>query len=174
MLTDYEEKLIGKLREKIENFHQSIILLDSKNYQIQSLILFFSLIDQLSWLSTNNDFSTGSDFKNWINTYLNLSKINCSANDLWNTRCSLIHMDTSQHKNFNPKKDVQLAFYKNLDLAENLKTNDKNISTKFVDIGFLFEEYNISISNFIDDIFSNKELRKTVLNKVNLMTDHFY
>ncbi|WP_198332248.1 hypothetical protein [Psychrobacter aquimaris] len=45
-------------------------ILNQRGYEKQSLTLFFTYLDQLGWLTSSTEFSDGSDFRNWIDTYL--------------------------------------------------------------------------------------------------------
>ncbi len=175
MLTDDETNLLNKLKDKFNSFSKSITLLNQNNCDQQAFILLFTYLDQLGWLTSDGDFSNGADFKRWVDTYLDVSKLNCNSQDLWNARCSLVHMDTAQSQRFNPKIHSQLAFYKNVELSEeNRKIQESRHAspTKYVDVGILFDEFDIGLRKFVLDIFIKKELRDKVLNKVQQMTDY--
>lgn len=95
-----EDELMIKLKSKINNLVESITILFENNKPEPALILFYSLIEQLSWLSCEKEFSKGKDFKAWVEKYINVDSLNCNAEDLWNHRCSLSHMGTSQSQQF--------------------------------------------------------------------------
>ncbi len=59
-----------KLKEMINSFSESMTILNQRGYEKQSLTLFFTYLDQLGWLTSSTEFSDGSDFRNWIDTYL--------------------------------------------------------------------------------------------------------
>lgn len=175
MLTASQMDSLNKLKYKLDNFNKSISLLYENNFDQQGLILFLTLLDQLGWLSSDNDFSTGKDFKNWIDTYLDTSKLNCNSEDLWNLRCSLIHMDTSQSQRFNPEKQSQLAFYRNMKLSEKqrkLAENEHRSTTKYVDFESFVQEFHIGLDRFTLDLCHKKNLRDQVLKKIECTTVH--
>ena len=91
-----EDELISKFKGKINSLMESVTILLANNKDEPALILFYCLIDQLSWLSCEKEFSNGADFRAQVKKYLNLDLLNCNEDDLWNHRCALSHMGTSR------------------------------------------------------------------------------
>jgi hypothetical protein len=61
-----------------------------------ALILLLSWLDRMAWLSVPDE-SNGIDFKAWVNKYLLVdSDIPCSADDLWGSRCGLLHTGSAE------------------------------------------------------------------------------
>ncbi|KXO13314.1 hypothetical protein AKG98_3539 [Moritella sp. JT01] len=87
-----------QLAEHIIKSNKAMEVLFQNNHHESALILLFSWIDRLAWLSVENEYSTGADFKLWLNKYLFIeaSTLPCNANDLWASRCSLLHTGTSE------------------------------------------------------------------------------
>jgi len=165
---------MDKLRGMIDSFNRSITLLNESSYDKQSLFLFFTYLDQLGWLISPNQYSNGSDFRNWINTYCDLTKVRCTSIDLWNTRCSLLHMGTAEHKNFNSEKHFRLAFYQNLELSDQeLIIEERNYPqpTKLIDTSVLYNCLNDGIDNFFQALDLDAVLKSSVLDKCEKMNN---
>jgi hypothetical protein len=65
---------------------------DSVN--LSGLILFYSTIDIMAWLSRDqlDSDATRNDFIRWVNEFmLPGSKLTCTAEDLYSARCNIIH-----------------------------------------------------------------------------------
>ena len=58
-----EDELISKFKGKINSLMESVTILLANNKDEPALILFYCLIDQLSWLSCEKEFSNGADFR---------------------------------------------------------------------------------------------------------------
>jgi hypothetical protein len=87
-----------KLAEHIERSNDAIGILFQNKHHESALILLFSWVDRLSWLAIKSEYSTGADFKSWLNKYLFIegSKLECNANDLWASRCGLLHTGSAE------------------------------------------------------------------------------
>ena len=85
-----------------ENINQLLDTIDSLllgRAILPSLILIYSGIDIMSWLNRDEKHQNNkrSDFKSWIDNYLLPdSGLNCSANDLYAARCSILHSYTAE------------------------------------------------------------------------------
>ena len=167
---------MDKLRDTINSFNNSITILNKACYDKQSLFLFFTFIDQLGWLSSSTEFSDGSDFRNWLETYCDLTKLRCTSVDLWNTRCSFLHMGTAEHKHFNSEKHFRLAFYQNIDFSDQelvIEERKYQNPTKLVDVFDLYNCINDGIEKFIQNVESDPYLKSSVLGKCEKM-NNFY
>lgn len=159
---------MNELIRMVESFNRSITILNKSHLEEQSLYLFFTYLDQLGWLTSPNEHSTGADFKNWVHEYCDLSNVGCTAVDLWNTRCSLLHMGTAENRGFNSAIHCRLAFYQNLNLTEQdiLREEAQYPSpTKMIDVNALYECLNQGISKFLDALDNNEVLKREVLIK---------
>jgi hypothetical protein len=57
-----------------------------------ALILVYSLVDIAGWLDSESDTATGQTFRRWATSYLLAGgSLECSAAELWNARCGLVH-----------------------------------------------------------------------------------
>ena len=165
---------MDKLREVINSFNNSITILNKSCYDKQGLLLFFTFIDQLGWLISSTEYSDGSDFRNWLETYCDLTQLRCTSTDIWNTRCSFLHMGTAEHKHFNSEKHFRLAFYQNIEFSEKeLISEEKNYPnpTKLIDISVLYSCLNDGIEEFLQDIERDPILKSSVLSKCEKMNN---
>lgn len=159
---------MNELMRMVNSFNGSISLLNKSFFEEQSLYLLLAYLDQLGWLISPNSFSNGLDFQNWLDRFCNLSKVGCTSADLWNTRCSLLHMGTAESKHFKTNKHVRLAFYQNIALSDQeimIKEQNYPNPTKWIDIKSLYECINEGIEVFLDELEVNVDLRKSVLAK---------
>ncbi|AYO54402.1 hypothetical protein CDG68_12475 [Acinetobacter wuhouensis] len=158
------------LMNMIETFNLSITTLNKSFLEEQSLYLLFTYLDQLGWLIASGEYSDGKDFKRWVDTYCDLSNMRFTSVDLWNTRCSFLHMGTAEHKHFDNSKHFRLAFYQNTDLTENeiiAQEVKYPRPTKIVDVASFYNCINNGINKFLDALEQDPELRLKVLEKSN-------
>ena len=163
-----------KLKEIISAFSESITILNTAGYEKQCLFLLLTFIDHLGYLTSPTEYSDGNDFKNWLKNYCNFDELRCTSEELWNTRCSLLHMGTAEHKHFNSEKHFRLGFYQNKYFSEKeliAEENKHSKPTKYVDLSKLFCSINSGIEKFLYDIESNPDLKLSVLRKSNSMND---
>lgn len=163
-----------KLKEMINSFSESMTILNQRGYEKQSLTLFFTYLDQLGWLTSSTEFSDGSDFCNWIDTYCDLTAVSFTSIDLWNARCAHLHMGAAEHKYFNSNKHFRLAFYQNISLSDKeISIEEKNYPkpTKLVDTFALYNCVNNGIDNFLQAIELDATLKSSVLGKCEKMNN---
>ena len=102
-----------------------------------ALMLTYSGIDHLSWLSNPGEETGGADFKAWAEKYLDLGSIGCSSNDLWSARCGLLHTAAAESRDFRNNK-AKLVYY--IDGAVRVSENaDPNVV--FVHVTNLFVSF---------------------------------
>jgi hypothetical protein len=79
------------------NIHELIKAIDASfksKESLSGLILLYSLIDIMTWLSRDQHDadSTKSDFIHWVEEFLLPgSSLTCTAEDLYSARCAIIH-----------------------------------------------------------------------------------
>lgn len=165
---------MDKLLNVIDTFNRSITLLNKQYCEEQSLYLFLTYLDQLGWLASPNEHSTGADFKNWLDTYCDLTQTRCTSVDLWNTRCSLLHMGTAENRGFDNLINFRLAFHQNTNLTEQeISIEEANYPkpTKLVDVNILYNCLNDGIENFLKALDIDPILKKSVLDKCDKRND---
>lgn len=71
-------------------------------------------VDQMAWLSVAKEETGSREFKEWAETYLDLSAIGCSADDLWGARCGLLHTGAAESRDYRSSK-AKLVYYRDGD-----------------------------------------------------------
>ena len=75
----------------------SLALLIPERKFVDSVCLLLIKIDQLAWMSVENDLSGGEEFKGWVDKYLlPEADLKCDSADLWGSRCALLHQGTAE------------------------------------------------------------------------------
>ncbi|NNP75519.1 hypothetical protein A7P54_03680 [Acinetobacter sp. Ac_3412] len=149
---------------------------DGKIYSNQAIMLLLIFFDQLGWLSSPKDFSDGGDFKKWLNTYMEFSGLNCSAEDLWVARCGLLHMGLPYNKQFNDNKNYQIAWYSDLFFTEDQRKLEESKyakPTKLVNTNSLIINFQKALFKFFKDVLNNKELNAVVMSKLKKRPIHY-
>lgn len=127
-----------KLSDHIIKSNEAMTILLQHNHYEAFLILLFSWVDRLAWLSIENDDSSGSDFKSWLNMYLfiDTSVLPCNADDLWASRCGLLHTGTAESRDVKRNKARTIYYYG----GEIEVTAKKPEEKEFVNINILHAE----------------------------------
>lgn len=88
------------------------VLFREKHHEA-ALILLFSWVDRLSWLAVDKDESSSGDFKVWLNKYLFIDghSFDFNANDLWGSRCGLLHTGTSEARDVKNGRARSVLYY---------------------------------------------------------------
>lgn len=79
------------------NLTDSITHLRNGGHNLAAVMLTYTAIDQMSWLSVEPDKHGPRDFVAWVDDYM-LSKnpIPCTAEELWVARNGILHMGTAE------------------------------------------------------------------------------
>lgn len=65
----------------------------------QALVLLYSAVDTLAWVSVSTGDVTRADFCRWVDAYMKpQSRLGCSAEDLYSARCGLLHSGAAESK----------------------------------------------------------------------------
>ncbi len=145
---------MSKLVEHTKTTHEAINILIKSELYGSALVLFYSWIDRMAWLSTDKEISTGVDFKNWVNSYLLPDrKLPCSADDLWAARCSVLHTLTSYSRDTEKGRAKRIKyFFSNAGSVES-KLDD----VVFIDFYKLYLSAIRAVSKFDDFLRENEE-----------------
>ncbi|HJR99811.1 MAG TPA: hypothetical protein VJ780_02645 [Flavobacterium sp.] len=147
---------LDKLME--DDFFKAVRKLFQEEYYVSCLKLLMSVIDTVGFLEYDD---VPGNFKNWINTYCDLSKMNVTSEELWELRNSLLHMTNARSRKVKQNITTQLSFYvSNEDIEErisdghskyfNLKTLIHTVADGFEKWGESFNEQNDKFKEFID------------------------
>lgn len=82
---------------------RAVVCLMQNGFSLPALMLVFTTIDQMAWLSIAGDNETkGADFIDWVERFMlrnqraGLERI--TAGDLWGARCGLLHTATAESR----------------------------------------------------------------------------
>lgn len=164
---------MDKLIKMIESFHQAVKILHNERLEQQSIYMTLVYLDQLGWLIAPGDFSNWEHFQGWLDTHCDLTKAKCTSKELWNARCSHLHMGTSESKQYKDG-DFRLAFYRNIKISdEQIATEEANYPkpTKLINTTILLQCIDEGIANFLEALESNPNLKQSVLDKCSKMNN---
>lgn len=75
----------------------SIVTLRGGGHNLAALMLIYTAIDQMAWLSVEADKHGPKDFEAWVNNYmLSRRPLDCTAEELWLARNGMLHMGTAE------------------------------------------------------------------------------
>ena len=152
-----------------------------KNTLLSSaLILIYSGIDSMANLDKSDRFGTRKDFYNWVDKYMQpRAKLNCSAVDLYNARCGILH-NNSPDSNLSNIKKAKLIYYvwkiEKEWLQDFVNKNEKE-EVVVVQVSELFTVYKQGIERFFSEIEESIDLKEKILNNsgrvfTNISTDY--
>ena len=123
------------LAEHIVKSNEAMKVLFQNKHHESVLILLFSWVDRLAWLSVENEYSYGKDFKRWLNNYLFVegNTLPCNADDLWAARCAILHTGTAEAKDVKNGKARSVLYYGG-QIEVTAKNSNKQV---YVNIGHL-------------------------------------
>lgn len=82
-----------------------------RKVQLPTLMLIYSGIDGLAWLSVENNTAVRPRFEQWVEKYLFAAKsFTCSATDLYAARCGVLHTFTGDSGLLSQKKAKSIAY----------------------------------------------------------------
>ncbi|KKA45284.1 hypothetical protein [Salinivibrio sp. KP-1] len=158
------------LAEHMVKSNKAMEVLFRNQHHESALILLFSWVDRLAWLSIENEHSTGQDFKRWLNTYLFVEgqTLPCNANDLWASRCALLHTGTAEARDVKSGK-ARYVFYYGGQIDVTARNSNEQV---YVNVGDLHvglieasRQFLIHLENKTDELaIANKKLAK-ILNR---------
>jgi hypothetical protein len=77
----------------------AVSTLVTANQYMQALVLLYSAIDTLAWVSRSAGDVTRADFCRWVDVYMQpQSRLGCTAEDLYGARCSILHSSAAESK----------------------------------------------------------------------------
>ena len=101
------------LSDHIVSSNRAMEVLFKKKHHESALILLYSWVDRLAWLSVDAEESNGGDFRQWLNRYLFVEEeaFPFNADDLWGARCALLHTGTSEARDVKKGKARAVFYY---------------------------------------------------------------
>lgn len=96
---------------------EAIKYLRLEGHKQATLILIYSMIDTLAWLSTKEEVIGNQGFKAWVDTYMLAPNgallAGATATDLWGARCGLLHTNAPESKDFFDRKARKIFYISN-------------------------------------------------------------
>ncbi len=145
-------------------FNNAIAALFQLNHSESALILLYSFIDRMSWLSVDGD-SSGSDFKMWVESYLlPQGEISCTANDLWAARCALLHTGSVEARDTKKGSARKIHYSTGALLMRPETVPDDEV---YLNVGILHSNLFGAVSAFESHLDANPEKKALAHQKLN-------
>jgi hypothetical protein len=151
---------------------QSIEICIERKLLLPSLVLIFTGIDISGWLDCKDDYpKPGKSFQNWVDNYLiKTSLLNCTALELWASRCGLLHTFTSESQIGNKLKVRKIIFAwgtASTTKIDNLK-DKSGLSDGFttIHIEVLFNAYKQGLNLFMESIAKDINRKNVFIEKI--------
>jgi hypothetical protein len=95
----------------IKSDMHAVAVLTKNGCDTHALVLVFSSIDKMAWLTRKNTDHTRSAFIRWVDHYfLPAGSISLDAIDLYAARCGLLHTGSAESKLFSDGKAKQIFY----------------------------------------------------------------
>ncbi len=148
-------------------YSQLILAINScleNRYLVPALILIYTAIDSVSWLSTGDIQNGGKRFQDWVDQWM-LAKypLPCTAKEIYSARCGVLHTLTPNSKL--TEKGVRKIAYawgdaSEIDLAESISTLGRDNSLIAVHMESLFHSFRNGFVDFLLATQNNPEIAK--------------
>lgn len=103
---------VERVRYFVKEMVDSINLLYKNTHYYPSVMLQYILVDTCGWLKFGETTPASLAFKQWVKNYvlLNLYGFSFNEDDLWSDRCGLLHMFSSDSRDFASGKGRGIAY----------------------------------------------------------------
>ncbi len=131
------------------------------NRYLQALVVLYSAIDTLAWVSLESGDVTRSAFYEWVDTYIVPEKlIGCTAQDLYAARCAIVHSGTTESKLSRDGKARELWYVTSSSSAEQLQKYAQSVGSNAYVIPFtlLVAAFTEGATNFSEALARNSDL----------------
>ena len=137
-------------------FHAIGVVL-SCGCMVSALKLLLSAVDTLAALDSNDGTTSRKRFRNWLDTYADLSHAGVTAEEVYSLRCSLLHTTTLESKSVRASKCAMLIPYKRPADPALLKTSSNQ---KPFEIGDLVDAITEGADGYCATLDSDPNARK--------------
>jgi hypothetical protein len=121
-----DEYMVGnlfKLPDLInDDFFEAIRVTFNKKLYVSSIKLLMSCIDSLAFLEFGD---TQSNFKKWLDSFVDLTSININTEELWEFRNSILHMTNMDSRKTINKSVSRIQFYVSKNESLHFRKNDE-------------------------------------------------
>lgn len=128
------------------------------NHYLQALVVLYSAVDTLAWVSVSTGDVTGADFCRWVDVYMKpQAQLACSAEDLYGARCALLHSGAAESKMSREGRANELWYVTSPHSVARLQAYAQNAGNraKIVYFTSLVEAFANGVMQFSDDLASN-------------------
>ncbi|WP_313105329.1 hypothetical protein [Stutzerimonas nitrititolerans] len=149
----------------------SITHLRDGGHNLSAVMLTYTAIDQMSWLSVEPNKHSSKDFVTWVNDYM-LSKnpLPCTAEELWLARNGILHMGTAEAAGHTTNPSLRKLVYVAGD-AELIANNPAEYAVvRFED---LFGSFLAGVMWFTSDLQANTAKLEVAKRKMRMMLSDF-
>lgn len=139
------------------------------NCYMQALVVLYSAIDTLAWVSLETGDVTRSAFCQWIDTYIDPEKlISCTAQDLYAARCAIVHSSTTKSKLSRDGKARELWYVTSSLSADRLQECARSVGLKAHVIPFtlLVAAFADGAMNFSEALTQNAEFESRCVERM--------
>ncbi|MEB2870254.1 hypothetical protein [Pseudomonas rhizosphaerae] len=136
-------------------------------HSVPALMLVYTAIDQMAWLSVPKERATGADFKRWVEKYMHGNNpLPVSADELWAARNGLLHTGTAESSDNLRDTAVRKVYY-TVGNVVNTVNNDQSVV--FINVGELSHHFITGVMWFMSDLEADAELSRNALSKLKRM-----
>ena len=138
-----------------------LCLIDTEKGQfLQALVLVYSAIDTLAWVSKNTGDVTHTDFCKFVNKYMQPeTNLGCTAKDLYGARCSILHSSAAESRLSREGKVSELWYVTSaaskVKKEERIKKEGHN--AKVICFTSLVKEFTVASSKLSDEVSEDPE-----------------
>lgn len=160
---------MNRLFKFVTDTLEAMNLLQKHAHMTQLLVLLYSAIDTMAWVSLAEGDVERKDFKEWVEQYLlRESSLPCTADDLYSARCGLVHTNTAESSSTNKGAARQIWYFGKGASEEFLKTQigDRTdvVAVRVVDLILAFSD---GAFRCIEDLMQNSRRNTIALEKIN-------
>jgi len=157
--------------QRIFDFAKSLVegalILRDAGHSVPALMLIYSGIDQMAWLSIDRERSSGSDFKAWVEDYMiSQNPIAATADELWEARNALLHTGTAE-STANMRDDRLRKIYYTQGGVKCTRNDDPKCL--FLSVESLTEGYITAVLWFVTALEKDPERLSAALSKLGRM-----
>jgi hypothetical protein len=139
------------------------------NRYLQALVVLYSAIDTLAWVSLESGDVTRSAFYQWVDTYISPEKlIGCTSQDLYAARCAVVHSSSTESKLSRDGKARELWYVTSASSAERLQNYAQSVGSNAYVIPFtlLVAAFTEGAMNFSEALAQNPELNSRCVERM--------
>jgi hypothetical protein len=159
-----------------DDFIEAVRILHNANHYVSAMKLLMICVDTVAYLEYGD---IQKNFHSWLSTYVSLSALGITEEELWEFRNSILHMTNLDSRKVETKKIKRLMFYTAHPSTNYVTETDEGRYFKFMDllkdladgIGKWGDSYNAEKSKFeiflkrYDRIISDKRMTYIYYNK---------